>query len=344
MKILYIDPESFFSHKNYNKLQISALLKLSYSIQCCFKKGYLNTLDIEGVDEMCAIPNCLYIKSNNGLLNRVMMLLRYWFIIIRILPHLHDFDVVIISYYDEIAILFAPFPKGTYLINHINIAEIYKSKIKRFFFKWISKRYTHIVFDDASSAYLNSIGITKTHIVKHGIIEPFANSQKTDNIIFCPSSSSADSIFMTELINNKEFRDLLIRKKYKLILRGKYNLKTTENIIILDNFLEDDEYQNLFSISKFILLPYHNSFMFRTSGVLLEGIANRKVLLVRSLPSLLYYKKYYENLYGFTTVNEFVEVISKLIDNKSDSVTFYINVDSLQPDYSFLETCNVSVR
>lgn len=336
MKILYIDPESFLAHKNYNKIQLGALEKITKSISVCFKEGYVNELDNDA-ESVLSIPNCLYKKSSNPLFSRIMMLIRYWFIILKLFTKFKKYDVIIIAYYDELPLLFAPFPKNSYLINHVNIYSIYRSRLKRFFFKLISKRYHQVVMDEMSENYLRSIKIKKIRLIRHGLIEPFTNLDRTKinkKIIFCPSARSVDSKFVQSIIEDKEFIKILNKLGYQFIVKGHYKDVNQECITIIDRFIPESEYQEIFLSSCIILLPYDLKFKYRSSGVLFEAITNKKIIIARDIPALLQYKKYYKYIYGFSSIPELLKLIADLSSTPQNPD--FDNFQNLNPDYSFL--------
>lgn len=338
MRILFIDSESFEQHLNYNVMQIEALNKLTTDISFIFKKGYAKKLGIH--HNYINIPKCLYCNLSNSFFNRLLMLCRYWYIIFRMINKFHKYDSIVISYYDQIPFYFAQlFPKNTYLINHINIAEIYRSKFKRFLFKKISKRYNQIVMDKMSMEYLKSLGINNVHIVNHGIVKPYELNYSCEehNIIFCPSATSVDGQLMESIISDSEFIDLLKLNDYKLIIKGNYVASLNETVVIIDRFLDENEYKNLILCSKIIFLPYSKNFVFRASGVLFEGIANNKIIVARSIPSLMQYNKIYNNLYGFVDEYDLKIIMKQVIHN---NVKQKYDRCKLMPDYSFLKEIN----
>lgn len=337
MKILYIDPESYRAHINYNKLQIEALKEISSDLSFCFKSGYAKYLNLN--DKISEIPQYLYKMHSNSLINRIFMLMRYIYILIKYNVNLLNYDAIIISYYDEFSLFFSPFPKKTYLINHVNIAGIFKNKIKRLVFKIISKRYHQIVLDEKSQEYLTSLKIKNVIVVNHGLVKEYEGRnnisfENMDNVIFCPSARSVDKALVDSIVSNSQLIKYLKDNNYKLILKGNYNIKENDVVQIINRFISEKEYRNLIVKSKFLLLPYPKDFIYRTSGVLLEAIANKKTIFINSIPSLLQYKKYYTDIHEFKNADSFFSELKDVINNPVQSID--ANLESLQPNYSFL--------
>lgn len=333
LNILYIDPHSLITHTNYNQLQIDALYEQSDSITFCFRENYDKCLNIKDTSKIIVIPEKFFKNARNGFTSRIMIIFRYLFIFFKV--KFKKYDRIIFSYYDEISLSFVPFPKGSFLINHVNLSGIYQSKIKRFFFKCISKRYTHIVMDKYSKSYLSSLHIDNVQIVPHGIIRPFSNLKSTHNkVIFCPSSSSSNHNLVNDMLENDEFISFLKTYGYKLIIKGNYFYKSDDTVTIINSFLSDSEYTDIFVKSTIILLPYSDTFRFRTSGILLEAIANNKMIFVSNIPALVQYHKYYPYIFSFSSIKELIhnlQISSTIISSDID-----YDKNQLTPDYSFL--------
>ena len=177
MRVLYIDPASFLAHSNYNRMQIEALCKIADRVDFVFKEGYEKDLNIASDNIVYSIPLRYYKRTKNSLLSRLITIYVYYLIKRNI--KLNDYDVILFSYYDEICLFFVKYPLFTYLINHINVSGLPFSRIKRFFYRCVSKRYKQIVLDAESKVYLHSLGVDNVEVVAHGLVKPFYNKSAT---------------------------------------------------------------------------------------------------------------------------------------------------------------------
>jgi len=345
MKILYIDPLCNDGHINFNTIQLSSLFKQSPEIDCIFEKRYNEKLPIN--------TNVIYelniSKSNGrwkGISNRFNLIKN----LIKIKKHinLEHYDAIILSQYDELSILLANFP-SSFLINHTNISDISKFKIKRVLFKLISKRHNQLVLDKSSFEYAKKLGLENIYLLKHGIPDRFniQNSthsldsilktkiQKNAKLVFAPSSGSCDTQFLIRLTHDIKFQEFLNQSDTFLILKN-FNVDfKSPNILNIDRPLTMAEYRYLFMKADIIFLPYPKTFQYRSSGVFFEVLANNKKCLVSSAPT---FKDYYYIIGSDSVYYSIQDLTNKIIEflNQTEAINYTEYLNELSPDYSFL--------
>ncbi len=345
MKILYIDPISPKGHIGFNSIHTRALMESFGNVDVVFEYGYKSlSEDIKG--------NLIYeypiiSVPNNGLFNRY----RIWrnFKNIQKKIDFSIYDVIIVASYDEIALNFLRIKQKLYLINHNNIAGVLHNKIKWFFFKRLTKRHIPLVFDSLSQKMLFLEGIENVRHINHGVKSPFVVEKdwslerigvhkKYKNILFSPSDGSSDKNFLNKIIINSKFTDLLEKSNSLFICR---NLKIEDesllnkNIINITQRLSNDDYLNLFYRSTLIIISYPSSFLYRTSGVLMEALANNKDILIPSIPGFNIYNDIINKSDFYSSEEEFFIKLKEKINSPSRIVERYIS-DIAIPDYSFL--------
>lgn len=321
MKVLYIDPFSSSSHANFNRMHIEAIRKVAKDMHFVFKENYWKEVGVQ-VTEVCyAIPSSYFGKNKGGLINRFYMCLVLWKI--RQNVPLNQYDKIIFAAYEEISLYFAFFAVPLYLINHNNISTL-NNRVKRFFFKRISKRNTHIVLEPYIKDYLKSIGVKKVEVVRHGLISPYPNNSLRVNnpllhkqFLFSPSMQSVDVEFMEKLVRDKSFIKYLEEHDLFLVLRSKILHSPSSNIQILSHYMSKEEYMAYFSGATAILLVYPKSFRYRVSGVLLEAISCGKNTLMSDIEIF----RQYESLFGtnayFSTVNSLIQCLDCILEGKN---------------------------
>lgn len=339
MRILYIDTESFSSHANFNRIHIDALMKCGYSVDGAFKEGYINLLGIKNLDVVCEIPERLYEHGKETqVYGRFLMLFRLWKV--RSKVRFADYDAVILSYYDETVLPFSLYPSGLYLINHIN-ADGLHHWLKRKLFLLLSKRNTQIMISKRAYEYVRELGAINTKLVYHGLPNPYDRGivrpvwMSHQYTLFSPSAMSSDLYFIQELLNNKQFNDLLVVKDIQFVVRTNRPLTTSNpNVRVIDYYMKDDEYRGCFVHADAILVSYVDDFKYRVSAVMLECISNNKRIVVRKNEGLLEYKGMVGADSYFDGVEEAVRVVERKVMDRTDSVyDGYL----YKTDYSFLK-------
>lgn len=344
MRILYIDPASFIAHANYNKMQIEALYKITDNIDFVFKEGYEEELGISSQNVVYSIPSKYYSTKVNRFYNRLITMFTYF--LLRRNVNWDSYDVVIVSYYDEICLFFVNLPSHVYLINHINVSGLFSSRVKTFFYKRISTHYHQIVLDLESQKYLKEIGVEDVEVVAHGLVKPFFRKEDLSIlndynqfswIIFSPSLTSVSDNIQKELISDSSLISFLRENNALLILRSKYLKSSCTNIQVIDGLLEKDMYEGLFIKSDVILLPYPSSFQYRTSGVLLEAISNDKKVIVNDTPYFRQFQNIGIDIRYFTSIEDVISSLEELLfssTNKRNLIKDYRLM--FMPDYTFI--------
>lgn len=335
MNILYIDPICFLSHANFNRLHVSALRKIGAKIDFVFKEGYDIGLNIRPDELVYTIV--LKQKHKGGFWFRVYLAI----VLFKIKKNidLNKYDKIILSYYDEISLFFVNFP-SSYLINHINISGL-SNKIKLWFFKKISKKHIQIVMESYIQNYLESLNVYNSIVVKHGLIDTYSCRKSLcflknfKYVVFSPSAVSSDDIFLSEFINSLEVDSFLKETKTVIVIRSKSLKCNSSNIVILKDYILDEDYQSIFMCSNAILITYPASYKYRVSGVLLEAISCRKTVLISDIEML----RQYEYLFGddayFLDINGLLKCLLKLTQRNCNSINLTDKqVDDLMPDYS----------
>lgn len=340
MKILYIDPFSSLSHVNFNKMHIEAIYKITRDIHFVFKEDYYREVGVQSSNVCYTIPSSCIKRNNSGLINRFYMCLVLWKI--RMNVPLIQYDKIIFAAYEEISLFFAFYSVPLFLINHNNISGL-DNKVKRFFFKAISKRNTHIVLESYIKDYLNSLGISKVEVVHHGLISSYSNysSNRVDALwmyrkfLFSPSMLSTDVLFMKNLIEDKMFLKYLEEHDLFLILRSKILKSSSNRIRIFSDYLSKEDYRWYFLNATAILLFYPKSFKYRVSGVLLESISCGKKTILSDIKAF----RQYENLFGanayFSSIEDLLKSIEFVLTERNEHFPLSVDLrNAYMPNYS----------
>lgn len=348
-KILYIDMFSSTGHVNFNKIYINGLIDKGFNVRLILKDNYIKELSLSSTLVELSIPNHYFVDYNNRIINRLQLLKILWYIKTKL--DFSNYDLIIFSGYEEISLFLSNIKQKLVLINHNNISGL-NSRIKRYFFKLISKNNIHIVFEQYIKKYLNNIGIKNVIAIPHGLPIPFpfnsfeeeiavdtvlstTDFKQYKKIIFSPSGSSIDYLFISKLICNKQFILFLKANEILLIIKGNFEPIETNNIVIIDYYLTEIQYRSLFMMSNAILISYPKTHKYRVSAVLFESISNNKICFLSEIEAF----RNYEDHFNY---NPFYKNIDELILNMRnwlllDAITLsnpFSNKEILMPNFN----------
>lgn len=343
-KILYVDPLSPSGHINFNKIYIESLLKIFTSIDFAFKENYRDKLSIHIKNKVYTIPEKLYDKSKSKIINRYnyYKIFRY----IKNNCNIHIYDYIIFSSYEEISLYFSKFRKKLILINHNNVSGL-RNPIKLFFFRKNAIRNINIVLEDYIKEYLLTLDIPNVYTLYHGLGNPYDRALINNSsllyefnylnnfkfVIFSPSNTSSDNVFLNKLINDYNFTSFLKKNDILLILKSNQIDNKHSNVEIIKNYLSDLQYQYLFLKSNLILLSYPSSFTFRVSAILLECMSNNKLCLISDIPSLNIYKDYFNYSPFFKSIDDLKEKLCIMLKSQRLIISPYKDLSNYKPDF-----------
>lgn len=317
MNLLYIDIISSPSHKNFNNIYLKNIKNLGIDIFTIFREGYSECIDVYGINNLFKVPNKLY-KGNGSFSKRLSYIKILFYIKQRI--NVFDYDYIIMSSYEEISLFFSFYYQNIILINHNNLANL-GNRLKRIIFKFISYRKTHVVFEGYFKDYCLQIGVSNVKVVSHGLPEPISKStinhdvlkgylgpeQYNYRVIFSPSSSSVDRDFIDNMLLDDKFTDFLEKNQWVFIVKGSGYKVCSKNVIIINNYLSEIEYNSLLIRSDIVLLSYPVSHKYRVSAVFFECVANNKLMIMSDIELFKSYENYIKKPMFFTNVSMIIE-------------------------------------
>lgn len=330
-RILYLDLLCPRGHVNFNNIYLNYFSKKSNVIvDVAMPTFYLKQLDFTDCKNMNIIqlPDALYTRSHKkfigSIINRLHLIRLQWYLKNSI--NLGEYDQIFISSFDNISSLFLFFPRNTFLVCHNNLTFVFSNIIHKYSLKIIANRYKLGVFTNEMLDYCLKNNINRLLKIPHGLPKPIMFDKPIENLInsrliFIPSSYSLDRDIINKILS-KEFNDFL--KKHNFSIALKWDSECIySNINLYTKYLSKDEYNNLFIKSYAILIPYDKSFKLRTSGVLMEAIANNKKIILRDIPA-------------FSSFKANTNVSGVLFFNSFDDLKSIISCRLLeiQPDYS----------
>lgn len=342
--VLYIDTFSQFGHNNLNKVYLNQFRESDCKVSVIARSNYIREIEVPDEEVVFLIPESYYIKDVGKIEDRIIQ----WKILLLIKRNVNfsDYDIVFFSYFDEIPFTLAGLEGNLFFMNHSNVSGL-ENLIKRFFLNRISKIGNIVVFHKSISDQFAKYGILNTITEPLGLSSPFSKlinfdllgridnrltSSEFELKIFIPTISKYSDDFIQKILLDKDFLKFLCQKKILLVIKDRIIQTHHQNIIILNNFLAEEEYQMVFKISDVILLHYPNSFKFKISASLFECFSNNKACLVSEIDSFKLFKsKFIYNPY-YNSQDQLIELIENCFNPEKINLTKpFRNLDDLNP-------------
>ena len=316
-KVIYIDTASFNGHKQFNSNNLRILGEMC-ALDVFFKKDYLDyhSLRIQNVFEssFSCFPNNIKYKS------RIGHFLKTFFGQLKILKESlaivkkNKYDLVIFSWVDIIPFwLKTKHLKGRVCFYEHGLYYTQKHKYIRFFWRHLRKNICPIILEDYFSQYIKTILKCKNnqYLVRHplGKIEQthFTSEELCSVVIFAPSQSN-EQHFIQELLNSRNH----IPNGFFVVAKGQLNFES-DKLLIYKDVLPRKQYDLYISKSTYILIPYPSDYNYRTSGVIFEGVASGKKILLLEGNTLQYMSKKYPYIFTcFSNVGDFIECLYRI--------------------------------
>lgn len=339
MKILYFDVWSPKGHYVFNSIHLKALSQIG-EVYTVFREGYFK-YEYPHVIPFLEVPNDLYVKNRGFYYTRYKLAGVIRWVWRRVSSE--KWDYIILSSYDPFAVLISQHFKNSIVIDH-NTLGLLDSKIHGFALRHLSKKTRHVVFTNGMKSRLIECGINNVSIVPHGFqpmkVEVLSSVEeqelmhkyslsKSDKIVFLPSlSKTAKDLFGQELYN-EGFNDFLKQHGLKLFTKSKVKRESMSNIIIINGYLPERDYQYLFLNSSCNILLYSADFKYRTSGVLNECFANNIPCVFSDCPGLKEYLPYitYDHCV-FRNVDELKKAILSVVERGNK--VYYHNLEDIE--------------
>lgn len=330
MRVLIVDYLSPKGHEGWFKLQFDSIVSLGHEVKCVFRDGFNDAIGIQNDCVLFTIPSRYYSKAL-GLKLRWEYLKILFYIKKRI--NENDWDAIIMSSYETISLgLYQIFDKAI-IINHNNLSDLGESKLKKYCFKRISKKYHHIAFNKGISDRICSITNCHPTIIPHGLLNIkfhecediiSRNHLTYKKYLFLPTKNTGDlnEEVVNAICNSSVFNNFLSRNGMKMVMRKNVTISDEfyNNYIYITHFLTNDEYYTLISKCHAVLLCLNEqSFNYRISGTLFECMRLDMPVYIYHNRSLECYGKYYKNCsMMFKTTKELINLLELKQDNPWD--------------------------
>lgn len=316
-RVLYVDPICYGAHRHYNFNNIRILSSIC-SLSLYIRNNYLdlNDINLERVlfwNEKYSWDNIphrsklsFFLKTQKALLHNYKKAFK--------MNKIEKYDLVIFSCIDmPLFSILTKFKKSKNVafIDH-GIYLSLERKSYKFFWKYLNRNLKVCVLEEYFYPYIKEQLKKRNDVflIKHPLGDLFdfhckKNSCGDKLLLFAPSASNSKEIAIELMTNSR-----LIPKNVLIIYKSDFDY-CNANLRIYSSSLDREKYEELFSSSDGIIIPYEKNYNYRTSGVIFEAAANHKPVFIKSGNTLEFYIKKYPII--FNCFNDTIDLFKKVL-------------------------------
>lgn len=334
MRLLLLDYISYLGHRNFNTVQVNALIKIGYDICLVGRTGQFENIKKKDNVSSVEIPEVFFKKWPKG---AVFFRLQGIMILLWVKEHIRwrDYDAVLVLTYDIMSIFIFRISTRTFLINHNNVSQL-SNKIKLCLTRHLPNNYSHIALNDEMYRRLKELLPGRdVYYVPHGICPPSNKIRKPSFILdmgrflFCPVNNNYDPLFVKKIFEDRTFLDYL--KSSGIVLYVKESLGVGCdgcNVKKVPTTMKEEEYNFMLKNALAVLLPYCEFFKYRCSGIFFECVSFGTPVIVTKLATFDFYK----NMVEMKTFSDVVSLIC--------AIKYYSDEKKIMHDLSLFDpTC-----
>lgn len=323
MKLFFIDTINPIGHKELNKKIINYSTDIADKIVINTNE-YFNRNELKGC-------NTVDIKLIPMKKRMVSILITQFinYVILRFKIKDNRDDVKIFTTFETASFIFARilFRKSKIIVYHHDNVDYLRINYIRFLFNLYRNNVRHFVFAEFIKERLITLGVKEQNIsvITHpipGIASKINENPKKE--LFIGLGYSSDNELFRQIIKFEEDNQILKANNIKLIFRSKNVESRLDNIEIINKHLSNKAYNQLYFDAYGIFVFYPDSFQFRYSGTILDGLRNNKVIIGSDIPIMRHFHKLYPSTcLIFKEISELFDIIlSCKVGNKDEINAF----------------------
>lgn len=240
----------------------------------------------------------------------------------------YEFKKIIVLGYDPVMFSFI-FPilykKGDiFLVQHHQLDEVDKSKIKQKLWSIYKDEVNHILLDEAIID-----GVSQQFMIKKNklfffpipLIENAKLLKETENNkikVLCISGSN-DKKQLKDFV--RYYGEVLKENNIELIIKKDFINLESENdaIVMVNNYLSDDEYNKIYREIDIVLMLFPKDYKYRCSGTIIDAFSyNKKVISSPILEAVSYKKKFPDICTTYNSLDEIIDLILEMNELPKD--------------------------
>lgn len=335
MKVLVVEYIAPIEHSGYVSHHIECLKRLGHSITFYTHKKFFESCNITDIG-FKFFPSVLHCRTNNPykpILERIQGIIKLIYLDILLL--FQKYDVIIFTSYDIMSFWSFKSSTKTFIVNHNNLTD-FSSPIKRFLHNRLPKHYIHVALAPFIADYLRERVKQDVIVVPHGMTKIYPRVDESERTlyggryVYVPTTSSCDKRLLSSIIDSDSVHKYLYDTKTVLVIKSPTLQTSSDSIIIIRGYIDNDHYSRIMSESFAVFAPYSDSsFHYRVSAVLMECFGSNIPILSTKTQSYESYANLCNYDFIIDSPQSFVHCL-QIIDSINDE-NYYKDLDSLLP-------------
>lgn len=343
--VLFVDLFCPDGHLELNRVYLSGLVAAGAEVDCAFKAGYAEKLNVSGLRRVFEFPEQRYDEKCGPIRARW----NQWVLLMAIqaVINVQRYGAIIFSSFDEIAVAMSGRWPGCVFLNHANIAGMDHS-IKRCAMRALGEDSIHVVFHEFIAREARARGLRRVEAMPQGLAPPYGPTDeskallrsidprlgggKSQRVIFAPSGAKYADGFIRHLCLDEDFVRFMEARGALLVVKGMTLPDSLSSMVGIDRRLSADEYRALFNASSGLILHYPPTFTLRVSATLMECFANQKPCLLSGIEGFKAYAKHFEYQPYYQTKSDLMQGIEFLLQRSAAVWRPYRDLRELAPD------------
>lgn len=301
-KVLALDLLCAEGHVTFDSGIIDALGQCAI-VHVAVVKEYFGKETPRGASVVYEAPPWLFAPARTrfGFRAKQLLVALYWALRL----HLDSYDAILVLSYETISFSVATAFLGrrTALLafDHNNLDGL-TSRVKLWFFKQLSRRVHHLVFEpymvdaihksEGPAIRVSVVPLPIRYFSAAGTEDVMDDSGNARLSCVGPSGSNDES-FVEWIIHEEASTGTLRQHDVSLVLHSKNESFDDGWLHVYGSHLNDDAYESLLYGADLVVLPYPRTFDNRVSGVLLEALACRRHWIGTDIPMFRNYASMY---------------------------------------------------
>lgn len=294
-RVCIIDPLSPYGHKDINSVIINEISKFSIVTVLC-SYGLIDQKNKKV--KYIQYDDCYFKIGNNSLINRKRL--------IDVLNQMcreiskNKYDAVIFTSYEVISMyivfnIMRAVEKGMYdkmyILNHSNIDDIRRSRVKRIAYNKLNKNITNLCYEEYIGNYIETHYNKKWKLLRHNINnfkKYYGKINNEDIVDFFDADYKYISIIGELSFKEKIFSELielddsgyLQNRHVKVFIKDKKITRKSQGVFVYNEYLSDNEYSYILDKSHYVLIIYDsNEYLYRISGIFFDAVTFGKPVI-----------------------------------------------------------------
>jgi len=269
-------------------------------------------------------------------------------------------DLIYISTYETrvfpLGLKYFRNPRKIVVVENYNIDALC-GKVQSYAYKLFAHHVHHLVYEPLFKDYLveaYNINSDLIHYVPH--IQYVKENERDDNLNNSQNqydciaiSGSNDEGTVCDIIKKEKNEHFFEINRIKCFIKCKGIDFKSNYLTVNGRFIPTEEYEELYSKTKVVLVPFPLSYKYRMSGCIVDAFSHYKPVISSGIELAKYYSAKYGIIIRTTnSVEEMLDAVKELIDNreqyKFDFETFINDHSAFEVERNLMEMINIITK